>query len=187
MRIGSTVIAMCLAAIAPAVVPAQDVPDSATTPGDTLTIAAGARVRADAYVNTCLRQTTIRGALVAPHRDTLIIAVDGSPDTTAVTLGQVGRLFVSEGRERGAQRTRWAVIGAAAGGVIAAVLRSAQCDVGEDCSPQGTQVAVGAIVGGALGFAAGSTREGERWRRVEIPPSLRGDRECPGQRAWKFP
>ncbi len=120
------------------------------------------------------------GRLVALGEDTLVVALaQGRKPSPVVTIPRsaVSRVWVSDGRSR---RTLAGlgiglVVGAALGAGIGAASyeRCSECflDYGQEFS-----TAVGAAGGGAIGLVvggvAGSMIRGDRWRAVQLSPSI---------------
>ena len=122
------------------------------------------------------------------RRDTLIMALRETTDTTALTMGQVDRLFVTDGsRARGADAWRWGAMGLGLGIAAAAFTEMGACKPGEQCGAMAPKLLMGGAAGGASGFLLGQFRTQERWTRVAIPRSLRGERSCPSARPFRFP
>lgn len=146
---------------------------------DTLALSAGARVRAEAFINSCLRLTELRGDLLAVRHDTLILARQKERDTTALTLGQVHRLVVTDGVRSSTHARRWALLGIPVGAALVAVVQRQGCALGEECGPSTAGVAIGGAGGAAAGFLVGLARKDVRWQRVTVPAALPGPRRCP--------
>ena len=123
-------------------------------------LAQGARVRVTA--SGALRQQ-LTGNILTQDEKTLTI-IDEGGQSVKVPRERVTRLDVSWGRKR--QVLPGLLIGAAAGGLIAAVLPL--CDsYGGTCSTRGELLTGGVVGFGAIGAVVGAFVKSDKW--VEIP------------------
>ena len=162
-------------------VPAFALPATAQ---DALPALLGARVRAVAFVNSCLRPETYVGVLAAVYSDTITIRLDREGYLTALPLNVIRHLGVSNGRSHRRGVVRGALTGGVAGGIVGILSAKGRQRFNfggysaarrRELNAAITGAAVGLTAGGAIGWLFPA----ERWRNIPLPSHVKFAPVCP--------
>lgn len=143
---------------------------SPATPGSP--IDSGSRIR---VLSPILSQNREVGKLVSLTPDTLLFRIAKRPETTAIPIGAVTRLEVSNGTHQTKMKSALIglFVGAAAGAALgAATYHPAKCEAACFDFGAGFDAAVVGILGGLAGGITGlimGSRERDTWVPVTVP------------------